>query len=1265
VAGCDLRLSGTDLPPVMCLITRCRGGASIRKLIATYPISRNGEPISHAELSNGDRVTLGTIELAIQIESASGETPADTESREPPLTPVGISLVEIERPAPFVDRASTSGADLDGRRQELERLARHLDERQQQLDRQAQELTADRVIWYQRREEIEKEIEEAREALQEECSQAIQSSPLAQIPTKFVPTAAAATGAMPPPDGANPREEQLAAREKQLAREQQEFTTVRQEFVQIRQQLYDRYRERRDRLSALQAAVNHAARKVQENKRQVDAENQQLTRRREEENARQSTLDQQAAELASQQQELAEQRRRFAVREDALTRDVARERAELEESERALVEERETLRKAQAEYQIDLVRSDRQQASLELRRQQLDERENELNERLEKLQAASIELQGQVHDVEAFREKVRLEAEDADKRKTELERAASELAERAAALEGQQVTLASLRTRLERTREELERQQKQSLEQQSHLDAAEAELKLRIQEVQTLRAELDSEKQLREEERRRFEERQSELESAQAELHKSRQAVAEKEEELALNRSELLLKSESHAQETERLKAEFAGLVELQKRVALDREAIRERDTTLVQAEQVREALQEQLRRRSEELASRQRTLAEEERKVEGASAALEARLAEVENDLQAKEGVLAALRRQLDDRAAELDHTRNELNRREEQWIEKQNRFKQAGRKLGQARKSFLLDRARWRTDVETETAAVQQQRAELDSLRSETLSLVEQLPDLELRAQAAAERLAQSREEIREHLAELHSYAHQSQEDAEALRSQALLEAEEVRQQRLLVHRAREEHRLAVAAFRQQLIQWQGQVREMKRSLAHGETRLERRQAQVEEQARRIDATSVRLADQAGQLQEQERIVAESRKEMEGHLDDMRAWYRRKLRELSERRRNDGSSSTAAATVRQHAVDPSTSKVVEVPESSPVPTGVTGRDSVRILSFSDEIEPGDRTLGELLHSLKLVDSETLQHLLEEALRHHRSLRQALLAGGYLTVYQMALIETDNLDALVAGPVRVIDRLRSTPREAVYRVFDPRQKREAVLRHLAEAEMENAVHPDEFRQRFGQAAAVKHPNLAETIEVLEIAGRPAVLLEWLNGTPGSEWPAIVAVPGVWFRLLHQAALGLHAAHQAGIAHGHLLAESLILMPGGTLKISGLGEPDWMAPAAVVRSTSGDLAMDLTDLGAIMAAWGLPGPRRKGSKATAVDELSQSIVGRLTTESPEQRYSQVAALLEDLEKIKPRLPRNDEAWERLLQFVREHTSGEGEHRQSA
>src|SRR5262249_28146974 len=150
-------------------------------------------------------------------------------------------------------------------------------------------------------------------------------------------------------------------------------------------------------------------------------------------------------------------------------------------------------------------------------------------------------------------------------------------------------------------------------------------------------------------------------------------------------------------------------------------------------------------------------------------------------------------------------------------------------------------------------------------------------------------------------------------------------------------------------------------------------------------------------------------------------------------------------------------------------------------------ILSLTGPADSADHKLGDLLRALELIDADALTALLVEARRQRRSLRQVLLSSGAVTLYQLALIEAGNVDGLMLGPVRVVDRVQTTPRETVYRVFDPRRGREAMLRHLAEEEMADAAHPDEFRQRFGQAC-LEHPHLAAIFEVLDIAGRPAVL---------------------------------------------------------------------------------------------------------------------------------------------------------------------------------
>jgi hypothetical protein len=472
--------------------------------------------------------------------------------------------------------------------------------------------------------------------------------------------------------------------------------------------------------------------------------------------------------------------------------------------------------------------------------------------------------------------------------------------------------------------------------------------------------------------------------------------------------------------------------------------------------------------------------------------------------------------------------------------------------------------------------------------------------------------------------------------------------VEAERVQRQEQALRRSQDEHRLAMAAFRQQLLDWQGQVADIKRVLARDETRLERRHAQVDQQVRHIDATSEKLAKQASELHQQERAVAERSAEMDRHLGDMRKWYRKKLRELAGARnqapgnRDEGAGEAALTDAEDSAVVP----------MQPAPT---------ILSLTGPLDEADRRLGELLQKLELIDAESLTALLVESRRQRRSLRQVLLASGVVTLYQMALIEAGNVDGLMLGPVRVIDRLRVTPHEAVYRVFDPRRGHEGVLRHLAEAEMRNRGHADDFRQCFAQAT-LSHPHLAVTWEVLEIAGRPAALQEWLTGLSATDWPPLAAVAGVCFRLLSQAALGLQTIHQAGLVHGHLSEGLIWLTADGTLKICGLGEPAWLAlPPREVDG--GAASADLLALGKIVGGWCSSSGVRRGAKTKPLPVSLQEVVERLSAEG--EGYGSAAELLEDLDRISGDIPANAEAWDRLLRHVREYASPAAVLRQSA
>jgi hypothetical protein len=285
---------------------------------------------------------------------------------------------------------------------------------------------------------------------------------------------------------------------------------------------------------------------------------------------------------------------------------------------------------------------------------------------------------------------------------------------------------------------------------------------------------------------------------------------------------------------------------------------------------------------------------------------------------------------------------------------------------------------------------------------------------------------------------LQELHSYSRQSQEDLQELRTQVQAEADRLRQQELALHRARSEHRLSVTAFRQQLIDWQGRVAELKQFFTQNESRLELKQQAIEAAAKEIDETNKNLSRQAETLQQQRREVAERKTEVERHLGDMREWYRKKLREI------------AGGTPRNYS-----GAVLEMPaangvnDPAPPKAAPAGRD---ILSLTGDVDPQDRKLGELMLQLGLVEEDSLIPLWNEARRQRRTLRQVLLTSGAITLYQLALIEAGNIDALILGPYRVIDRVQATPREALYRVFDAERGATALLRHLADSEMADAA---------------------------------------------------------------------------------------------------------------------------------------------------------------------------------------------------------------------
>lgn len=1181
VPGCDLRLPGPNLPPVVCLIARHATGASLRKLAPVLPIAVNGRPVSSTYLDDGNKLSVGPVELVVRI------TPSEDE--------------------PALDEAE-------------------LNERQRQLAEKERELEAARIHWHHRQEEIEAACKRRMEEVEARAAEMREQAPLL-VQQQL--------------DG---RSEELDAREETLRQQQAEVETLRHELTGIRKDLSERYQQRRERLLTQQQAIHRVARKMKNRKAGLDEREARITTLEQQSALERAEVEASQEQIDREKQLVEEQHRLFASRQQEVQRDLHQRVADLEVREASLTAEKAALEKGQKQHQADLVRLDRIQAGIEQRQKALEQRALEIDRKFEQMQRDSRDLEEQATQLDDWHNRLSAESEQLQARKSEVDAVTGQLDQRASALEGQQTMLTTLRTRLERMREELHRQEQALSDQRVLQEASEADLATRLEDAERERIDLANDRQLINEERRRFDERRQTLDQAVASLRLTQAKLEAEQAELQSRQQKIDATAQAQTEQANLFLVRGEQLEQVNVKLQAERQLLQERMATLTKAEQTLATLQEQVRKRVEELEGRQGRLLAGEEELERKHEELNAWHAEMERLHQQTAADLDTVRQELSGRAQTLEQHGAELRRRQEDLGAAYARFEEVEQSLQGQRQALATDRVSF--EVERQVAQEQDRiaREEFQKVREEGQTLSRLVPELELRATAALERLTRSREQLREHLAQIHAYAQQSRDDLEAARKQVQADVERVRQQELDLEVARDEHRLAVAAFRQQLIDWQGRVGEMRQSLQVGTTQLEMRQAAIDQQARQVADSTARLAAETEQLELAKHKVAERRGVMDRHLSDMQEWYRVKLRDL-------------AGVDVPAGVEPGEGDVVPMP--TPAAGAARGdvdeRSPARaVLTLNDEIEPADRQLGELLATQGLVDEDTLQALWADARRQRRSLRQLLLAGGYLTLYQMALIEAGNLDGLVLGPVRIIDKLSSNPREAVYRVFDPRRNTEALLRHLAEGEMHDAVHPDEFQQRFAAAAAVKHGNVQAVLEVLEITGRPAALIEWIHGVSAADWSGLVAAPGVWYRLTCQAAVALQAAHAAGMCHGHLDAGSFVLTGEGTLKLVGLGEPGWLA--AVESEEPESPAADLLALGRVVADWAARTPTGKGAKAKPLPAELQALLSRLSGAEVEGRYQTAKALVEDLEKAGAKAPATTTAWDRLLKQVREQVT---------
>lgn len=1194
-AGCDLRLTGSQYPPVICQFSRSDDGLRVRKLSPTVPVYLNEKPLSGSApvtVEDGDTVRAGPAEIVVHAIGRAFPRP---------------KLVTFDEEIPDAEPVD----DLAHARAELAEQARELEE--------------DRAIWYRRKMEMEAELRGVPDAAELHRRERLIASKESELQHEFDRRFAALESEI-----ARRRAEleaELTARRQKADDEfRNRMGVVEEEIVQRRLQLETDLREYEPRLVELRAA-----------RERIEAARAELDSRE----ASQATL---RDELKRERDSIDDERKWQFARLKELDSALLERHAELARREGQLRAELERFAAERDRHKDDLLRFDRAQAGLEQRLATVDGRTAEVNERHDLLERTSQEWEETVRLADAEQNRVRAEAERLEKLQAEFDRKNVELSERGALLESQAAALAMLRANLARQQESNQNDSAALANERVKLEELRRDLDSRLREAELARAELGQARDEGVQEVRTSSERNALLAAQIEELRATEERVREREIELDARSSEF-------AEQVSLLKSRIAQTMELQERLELDRESLKSREALLGETDAARLEFQEQLRRRAEELARRSKEvdelrvkLAEEHAVLKRLREGLEGERSRGEERFESERLELAARAKELEERTAALAERESALERQVA-------RLQEAGESVANERKALVEARA----EFEDERAKAVQfhlaERQESDELQSRIAAhfadLRAQAPDLEQNANASLERLAAARDVLRGNLSELHEFAKQSREELESERSRIRIEADQIRAREHELETARSEHRLAVTGFRQQLLDWQSKIGELKGQFDSAQSRIERRGTDVDSATREIEELREDLIRQTQEVAAEKRKAVEKRTEMERHLGDMREWYRRKLRELAAGRQVDETDMPDWKATDPKANADRELKIAETASSEP--------------------EPGDQQLGELLIARGLVDANTLAALAEEARRQRKSLRQTLLASGALTLYQLALIEAGTLDGLMLGRLRVVDRLRVTSKEAAYRVFDPSRpggptRGTYVLRHLSEAEMQDAVHPDEFRQRFATMAQASHPNLANTLELLEIQGRPAALQEWVAGLSSADWPPVAATPGTWLRLMAEAAKGINHAHRGGLYHGRLAADSFLLTPDGTLKILGFGEPHWLAGGA--QTTEPRSAGDLRALGRIGFGWSQLGSRRRGARPKPFPAELTNVIRRLEIGAEpsmgdvvaiDRPYTDAGDLLRDVARLVELHPCPSDAWEKFVRYAAENS----------